>query len=216
MTRVRRHHGRRCGHAARRRRPHAARALGRGRGRDRGRRGRVPRVRAQASTSREGGAPRRTASRSSRSPRPTRRWRTPAGTTSPPVRPGPHGLRDRHRDRRDRHARGAARHAARRGRRARLAAVGPAADGERGLGRDRDGHGLRGPVVRGGVGVRGRRARDRHGRADDPLRRRRRGRDRRRRGGADAARDARRSRRMDATSTSPASRARSTRAATAS
>ena len=49
-------------------------------------------------------------------------------------------------------------------------------------------HGLRGPVVRDAVGLCGRRARDRHGRADDPDRRRRRGRHRRLGGRHDAAR----------------------------
>ena len=68
-----------------------------------------------------------------------------------------------------------------------LTALDPAADGERRLGRGRDEVRPARPVVRDRVGVRGRRPRDRDGRAADPLRRRRPRRHRWQRGGDHAA-----------------------------
>ena len=112
MTRSRRHHRRRRGHAARRGRPHAARALERG----------VSGI--------EDGFGRATSS-SPRSTSPSKEVRRSdrftqlalaaaaealedAGWDGEPARrPGPRGLRDRHRDRRHRHAGGAPHHPAR-------------------------------------------------------------------------------------------------------
>ena len=111
---------------------------------------------------------------------------TRAGTTaSRPCDPDRAGCDDRHRHRR---ASGRSRQQhlvlQRAGRRADLAALDPAADGERGVRRGSDEARPAGPVVRDRVRLRGGRPRDRHGRPADPLRRRRRGRDRRQRGRA--------------------------------
>ena len=101
-----------------------------------------------------------------------------------PVRAGADRLRDRDRDRRDRLARRAAGGPRRARAEGRLAARRPAADGQRGRRRGRDAPRPPRADVRRDVGLRGRRARDRAGDADDRVGRGRRGRHRRRRGGA--------------------------------
>ena len=128
----RRHHGRRRRHAAGRRRRRAARALGRGRVRHRGRRGRAAATSIPADhlSRRRSAAP--TASRSSRWPPRDEALAQAGWARRAALRPRPGRLRARHRHRRARHARGPARRAARRGAEGRLAAVGPADDGQRG------------------------------------------------------------------------------------
>ena len=96
-----------------------------------------------------------------------------------------------------------------------LAARDPADDGQRGRGRRRDAPQPPRPLVRDALGLRGRRARDRRGDQADPVRRRRRRRDRRLGGRPRAARAGGIQRRSTRSRT-PASRARSTSAATAS
>ena len=129
----------------------------------------------------------RTASRSSRWPRPTRRWPRRAGRTSA-VRPRPGrlligtgiggiGTLEANHDSCWRRAR----------RRSPPLSI-PLMMGNAASAAVSMRHGLRGQSFGTRLGLRGRRARDRHGRADDPARRRRRGRHRRLRGGAHPAR----------------------------
>ena len=211
-----RRHRRRRGHAARRRRGRAARALGRGRLRDRGRRGPLRASSSPPSTSpsRRRGAP--TASRSSRSSPRSRRSPTPAGTTGLPYDAAADRLDHRHRHRRHRHDRGQRPRAVRARAQARLAARRAADDGQRRRRRgqhaprparaSRSGRCRRAPPGADAIGTAMRAI---------AVRRRRRGRRRRRRGGADAALEGRLQRARRALG-DRASRAPSTRAATAS
>ena len=131
------------------------------------------------------------------------------------VRPAAGRVRDRDRDRRSADGRGTARRDARARTEDGLAARDPAVHAQRGGGGGLDEALAARPELRRRVGLRERRARARLGAAHDPVRGRRRGRLRRRRGDADRRSRSRASTRCRRCRR-PASRARSTCAATGS
>ena len=156
--------------------------------RDRGRQGRRVGVRSHRPPLDQGGAPRRPllAVRDRRGRRGAGRGRL-GDERREAVRLRPHRLRDRHRHRRHRDARARQGAADRVGAEEGPAAVRAADDEQRRLRHAVAALRPARQLVRHGLGLLGRRARDRHLRPPDPGRRRRRGRHRRLRGRADAA-----------------------------